>query len=68
MNAVAAGLLTTGMGARLDKRVAARRLEAIPLGRFGEAEEVARVVLFLASEESSYVTGQCVVVDGGISL
>ncbi len=44
-----------------------RRLVHIPLGRFGEAAEIARAALFLASEEASYVTGTSLMVDGGIS-
>jgi 3-oxoacyl-[acyl-carrier protein] reductase len=68
VNAVVPGLLSVGMGQRLDQRVVEQRLAHIPLRRLGTGDEVARVVLFLASDESAYVVGQCVVVDGGLSL
>ena len=68
VNAVVPGMLTTGMGERLDRRIADGRRAAIPLGRFGEGDEVARAVLFLASDDASYVVGQSLVVDGGLSL
>ena len=41
---------------------------SIPLGRIGEADEVAEVILFLASDRSSYITGQTLLIDGGVSL
>ena len=44
-----------------------RRLVHIPMGRFGEAKEMARAALYLASEDSSYVTGTTFMVDGGIT-
>jgi NAD(P)-dependent dehydrogenase (short-subunit alcohol dehydrogenase family) len=50
-----------------DPEQAARRLVHLPMGRFAEAEEIARAALFLASDESSYVTGSTFLVDGGLS-
>lgn len=68
VNAVVPGLLATGMGERLDHRVVERRRAAIPLGRLGSGNEVARVVVFLASDDAAYIVGQHLVVDGGLSL
>lgn len=68
INAVVPGLLTTGMGQRLDHRIVEKRRAAVPLARFGEAREVASAVLFLASDDASYIIGQSLAVDGGLSL
>jgi 3-oxoacyl-[acyl-carrier protein] reductase len=68
VNAVVPGLLTTGMGQRLDHRILEQRRAAVPLARFGDAREVASAVLFLASDDASYIVGQSLVVDGGLSL
>lgn len=67
VNALVPGLLTAGMAARLDHRVVEDRKRRIPLGRFGEAAEVARVAVFLAGEGASYIVGQSIVVDGGMT-
>ena len=68
VNAVVPGLLATGMGERLDRRIAEQRRAQIPLARFGEGVEVARVVTFLASDAASYLVGQSIIVDGGMTL
>jgi 3-oxoacyl-[acyl-carrier protein] reductase len=68
VNAVVPGLCSAGMAARMDRRVADRKRTAIPLGRFGTGDEIARVVLFLASDDAAYVVGQALVADGGLSL
>ena len=68
VNAVVPGLFAAGMAARLDPRTAERKRAAIPLGRFGVAEEIAGAVLFLASDAAAYIVGQALVVDGGLSL
>jgi 3-oxoacyl-[acyl-carrier protein] reductase len=68
VNAVVPGLIKAGMTHGLDRRVADERRGRIPLGRLGEADEVARVVTFLASDAAAYIVGQALVVDGGLTL
>jgi 3-oxoacyl-[acyl-carrier protein] reductase len=65
-NAVAPGFIKTKMTEKLTEDIQKKMLEAIPLGRFGLPEDVANVVLFLASDASSYVTGQVLTVCGGM--
>jgi NAD(P)-dependent dehydrogenase (short-subunit alcohol dehydrogenase family) len=70
VNAVSPGIIRTPLAAPLtEDPVAAREyLRSVPLGRFGESAEIADTVLYLASDESSYITGQNIVVDGGATL
>lgn len=65
VNAVAPGIIKTAMPAQVIARRGEKLLAEIPLGRFGEPEDVARVIAFLVSEDASYITGQCLNVDGG---
>lgn len=70
VNCVAPGFIRTALTAVWDDHPDAFAPigQAIPLGRIGEAEEVAEVIAFLCSDASAYVTGQTLVVDGGLSL
>ncbi len=68
VNAVAPGFINTDMTAALPDALKEQYQARIPLRRFGEADEVAKVVSFLASDASAYVTGQVVAVDGGLSM
>lgn len=68
VNAVAPGFITTDMTAALGEDAAAAAAQQITMGRLGRPEEVASVVGYLASDDASYVTGQTVVVDGGLAI
>lgn len=68
VNAVAPGFIETDMTAVLSDKVKEASVSQIPLGRFGEAEEVAAAVAFLASDDAAYITGQVLHVDGGMVI
>ncbi len=68
VNAVAPGFIRTDMSAKVDAAVLEHAVAAIPFQRMGEASEVANAVLFLASDLAGYITGQVIVVDGGMAM
>ena len=67
VNAIGPGTILTDMAKVVMEDEAARQkiLSRTPLGRCGEVEEIAHIAVFLASDESSYITGQCIYADGG---
>lgn len=68
VNAVAPGFIESPMAAAAGEQVLEQVRALIPLGRLGEPAEVAAAVRFLASEKASYITGQVLVVDGGLAM
>ncbi len=68
VNSVAPGRIVTNMAAATHPDLLAETLKMIPAGRFGEAQEVGELVLFLASEKASYINGACIDANGGIYM
>lgn len=68
VNAVAPGFVATDMTAQMNQEALAKALAQVPLGRMGEAREVAAAVRFLCSQEAAYITGQVLSVDGGMYI
>ncbi|MFA5093921.1 MAG: 3-oxoacyl-[acyl-carrier-protein] reductase [Candidatus Omnitrophota bacterium] len=68
VNAIAPGFIATDMTAKLPENVKAQMLSMIPLNRFGKASDVAELAMFLASDASSYITGQVIKIDGGMVM
>ncbi|MCM3587152.1 3-oxoacyl-[acyl-carrier-protein] reductase [Mesobacillus maritimus] len=68
VNAVAPGFITTDMTDQLTEETKSEMLKQIPLARLGEPIDIAKTVLFLASEDSRYMTGQTLHVDGGMVM
>lgn len=68
VNAIAPGFIQTALTEKLPEEIKTSYLKTIPLGRFGEPKDVAKVAVFLASDEAAYVTGQVICVDGGMVM
>lgn len=68
VNAIAPGFVNTEMTEVLSDEVKEKAVAQIPLGRFGEAEDIAEAAAFLASDRANYITGQVIHVDGGMAM
>lgn len=68
VNAVAPGFIETAMTDGIPEKIREGMIASIPMGRMGQPEDIARAVCFLASDDASYITGQVLVVDGGLVI
>ena len=68
VNALALGLVATDMSGALDESYREKLIEQIPMKRFAEPDEVARIACFMISESARYITGQVIQVDGGLAM
>ncbi|MBQ3453555.1 MAG: 3-oxoacyl-[Thermoguttaceae bacterium] len=68
VNAISPGFIETDMTAVLDPMIVTEMMNRIPVGRFGQPEDIANAVLFFASPEASFVTGQIIAIDGGMIM
>lgn len=68
VNAVAPGFIETAMTDGVPEKIREGMISSIPMGRMGQPEDIAKAVCFLASDDSSYITGQVLVVDGGLVM
>jgi 3-oxoacyl-[acyl-carrier protein] reductase len=68
VNAVAPGFVETDMTGSMDEKIIQEAVKQIPLGRMGKPEEIASAVAYLSQDESGYITGQVLCVDGGMAM
>jgi 3-oxoacyl-[acyl-carrier protein] reductase len=68
VNAIAPGFIYTDMIKNFSEKRKAALFEKIPLGRFGEPEEIAKLAAFLVSDKAEYITGQVITADGGLTM
>ena len=68
VNCIAPGLIETDMTSHLSETVRSGYLKRIPLNRLGKPKDIGQMILFLCSDEASYITGQTFYIDGGMSL
>ena len=68
VNGIAPGFVDTDMTKVLPEQVREAATAQIPLGRFGQPEDIANMAVYLASEKASYITGQIISVDGGMAI